>query len=76
MADRFGELGEADPLGFGFGPTNVEFRRVRLALEVHEPDRAVRIAEGLLSGLLTRTRRESPAGRELRRMAYRAGLPG
>ena len=130
MADRFGELGEADPLGFGFGPTNVGFRRVRLALEAHEPDRAVSIAEGLhpeqnpfpasrvyhwvgygralarlrgrhddavrvlrraeaihphrvqrdpmvrevLGGLLTRTRRDSPAGRELRRMAYRAGL--
>jgi len=47
MANRFGEPGEADPLGFGFGPTNVEFRRVRLALEAGEPDRAVRIAEGL-----------------------------
>ncbi|MGQ0776850.1 MAG: hypothetical protein ACT4NY_20940 [Pseudonocardiales bacterium] len=47
MAERFGELGEADPLGFGFGPTNVGFRRVRLALEAGEPDRAVSIAEGL-----------------------------
>jgi transcriptional regulator with XRE-family HTH domain len=47
MADQFGEVGEADPLGFGFGPTNVGFRRVRLALEAPEPDRAVRIAEGL-----------------------------
>ncbi len=47
MAGRFGELGEADPLGFEFGPTNVGFRRVRLALEAGEPDRAVRIAEGL-----------------------------
>ncbi|MGH3873299.1 MAG: helix-turn-helix domain-containing protein [Pseudonocardiaceae bacterium] len=131
MADRFGEVGEADPLGFGFGPTNIGFRRVRLALEAHEPDRAVSIAEGLhpeqnpfplsrvyhwvgygralawlrrrqedavwvlrraetihphrvqrdpmvretLAGLLTRTRRDSPAGQELRRMAYRAGLP-
>ncbi len=131
MADRFGELGEADPLGFGFGPTNVGFRRVHLALEAHEPDRAVSIAEGLhpeqnpfpasrvyhwvgygralarlrrrhddavralrraetihphrvqrdpfvhevIGSLLTRTRRDSPAGRELRRMAYRAGLP-
>ena len=28
-----------------------------------------------LGELLTRTRRDSPAGRELRRMAYRAGLP-
>ncbi len=47
MADRFGELGEADPLGFEFGPTNVGFRRVRLVLEAGEPDRAVSIAEGL-----------------------------
>ncbi|MGH3841482.1 MAG: helix-turn-helix domain-containing protein [Pseudonocardiaceae bacterium] len=131
LADRFGEVGEADPLGFGFGPTNIGFRRVRLALEAHEPDRAVSIAEGLhpeqspfpasrvyhwvgygralarlrrrqedavwvlrraeaihphrvqrdpmvretLAGLLIRTRRDSPAGQELRRMAYRAGLP-
>ncbi len=132
LADRFGEVGEADPLGFGFGPTNVGFRQVRLALEAREPDRAVSIAEGLhpeqnpfpssrvyhwvgygralarlrgrqdnavwvlrraeaihphrvqrdpmvrevLGELLTRVRRDSPAGRELRRMAYRAGLPG
>ncbi len=47
MADRFGELGETDPLGFEFGPTNVGFRRVHLALEAGEPDRAVGIAEGL-----------------------------
>src|SRR5262249_51640452 len=47
MADRFGELGETDPLGFEFGPTNVGFRRVHLALEAGEPDRAVSIAEGL-----------------------------
>ncbi|MGH3874113.1 MAG: helix-turn-helix domain-containing protein [Pseudonocardiaceae bacterium] len=47
MADRFGELGETDPLGFEFGPTWVGFRRVRLALDAGEPDRAVSIAEGL-----------------------------
>jgi transcriptional regulator with XRE-family HTH domain len=47
MADRFGELGETDPLGFEFGPTNVGFRHVHLALEAGEPDRAVSIAEGL-----------------------------
>ncbi len=47
MAGRFGELGETDPLGFEFGPTNVGFRHVHLALETGEPDRAVRIAEGL-----------------------------
>lgn len=130
MAERFGELGEADPLGFGFGPTNVGFRRVRLALEAGEPDRAVRIAEGLhpernpfpasrvyhwvgygralarlrgrqddavralrraetihphrvqrdpfvrdvLARLLARSHRDA-VGRELRAMAYRAGLP-
>lgn len=130
MADRFGELGAADPLGFGWGPTGVGFRRVRLALETDDPDRAVRIAEDLhperdvfpvnqvyhwvgygralaqlrgrqddavralrraeaihphrvqrdpfvreaLVYLLPRTRRDSPAGRELRRMVYRAEL--
>jgi hypothetical protein len=48
MAGRFGELSETDPLGFGeFGPTWVGFRRVRLALDAGEPDRAVSIAEGL-----------------------------
>jgi len=47
LAGRFGELGETDPLGFEFGPTNVGFRRVRLALEAGEPDRAVSLAEGL-----------------------------
>ncbi|MGH3930081.1 MAG: tetratricopeptide repeat protein [Pseudonocardiaceae bacterium] len=130
MTDRFGELGAADPLGFGWGPTGVEFRRVRLALEAGDPERAVRIAEDLhperdvfpvnhvyhwvgygralarlrgrqddavralrraeaihphrvqrdpfvreaLAHLLPRTRRDSPAGRELRGMAYRAEL--
>jgi hypothetical protein len=47
LAGRFGELGETDPLGLEFGPTNVGFRRVRLALEAGEPDRAVSIAEEL-----------------------------
>jgi hypothetical protein len=32
-------------------------------------------AREVIAGLLTRTRRDSPAGRQLRRMAYRAGLP-
>ena len=32
-------------------------------------------AREVLTGLLTRSDRDSPAGRELRRMAYRAGLP-
>ncbi|MGH3774928.1 MAG: helix-turn-helix domain-containing protein [Pseudonocardiaceae bacterium] len=32
-------------------------------------------AREVLTGLLTRSRRDSPAGRVLRRMAYRAGLP-
>ncbi|MGH3822325.1 MAG: XRE family transcriptional regulator, partial [Pseudonocardiaceae bacterium] len=48
MAGRFSELGATDPLGFGeFGPTWVGFRRVRLALDAGEPDRAVGIAEEL-----------------------------
>ncbi|MGQ0775725.1 MAG: hypothetical protein ACT4NY_15125, partial [Pseudonocardiales bacterium] len=42
IADRFGELGEADPLGFGYGPTFVGFRRVRARLELGEVDDAVR----------------------------------
>jgi transcriptional regulator with XRE-family HTH domain len=33
-------------------------------------------AREVIAGLLTRTRRDSPAGRQLRRMAYRASLPG
>jgi hypothetical protein len=32
-------------------------------------------AREALAGLLPRTRRDSPAGRQLRRMAYRARLP-
>jgi transcriptional regulator with XRE-family HTH domain len=47
LGRRWGELGEADPLGFGFGPTSVGFRQVRLALEAGEPDRAARIGDGL-----------------------------
>jgi hypothetical protein len=47
LAIRFGELGETDPMGFEFGPTNVGFRQVRLALEAGEADRAVSIAERL-----------------------------
>ncbi|MFZ0120330.1 MAG: helix-turn-helix transcriptional regulator [Pseudonocardiaceae bacterium] len=130
MAIRFGELGKTDPMGFEFGPTNVGFRQVRLALEAGEPDRAVSIAERLhpdqnpfpcnrvyhwvgygrglarlrgrhddavralhraetiyplrvqrdpfvrevLGELLVRSRRDA-VGRELRGMAYRAGLP-
>ncbi|MGH3565012.1 MAG: hypothetical protein ACRDRH_03045 [Pseudonocardia sp.] len=34
------------------------------------------ITRDVLAELLTRIRPDSPAGRELRRMAYRAGLPG
>ncbi|MGH3923816.1 MAG: helix-turn-helix domain-containing protein, partial [Pseudonocardiaceae bacterium] len=44
LAARFGELGESDPLGFGFGPTNVGMRRMELALESGEPERAISIA--------------------------------
>ncbi|MGH4018041.1 MAG: helix-turn-helix domain-containing protein [Pseudonocardiaceae bacterium] len=44
LAARFGEIGEADPLGFSFGPVNVGIRRMGLALDAREPDRAVSIA--------------------------------
>jgi len=44
LAAYFGENPD-DSLGFGFGPTSVAFRRVRLALEAGDPDRAVSIAE-------------------------------
>jgi hypothetical protein len=131
LAARFGELGESDPLGFGFGPTNVGMRGMELALESGEPDRALSIAAGVhplrlphatrqassywirygralarvrgrqddavrafrtaeslfptrvqrdpivrevLGELLSRSRRDA-MGRELRGMAYRAGLP-
>ncbi len=46
LAARFGEY-PGDPLGFAFGPTSVEFRRMELALERGEPDQVVRIAEGV-----------------------------
>jgi transcriptional regulator with XRE-family HTH domain len=131
LGRRWGELGEADPLGFGFGPTSVGFRQVRLALEAGEPDRAARIGDGLqpkqnpfpasrvfyhvaygralarlpkryddaviaflrterihpqylyrdplarevITELVTRSKRDA-LGRELRAMAYRAGLTG
>ncbi len=42
IADRFGELGAADPLGFEYGPTFVGFRRVNAALERGDVDDAVR----------------------------------
>ena len=50
------------------------FRRAELI----SPRRVQRdpITRDVLAELLMRTRRDSPAGRELRRMAYRAGLPG
>lgn len=43
LAAHFGECPD-DPLGFGFGPTNVAFRRVRIVLEAGDPERAVSIA--------------------------------
>lgn len=46
IAARFGEQPH-DPLGFAFGPLNVGFRRMSLALEMNEPDRAVGIARNL-----------------------------
>ncbi|MDQ3763009.1 MAG: helix-turn-helix domain-containing protein [Actinomycetota bacterium] len=128
LAER---TGEGNAYWMGFGPTNVGFWRMNVALEAGDHQRAVAIAEGLhpeahpfrgcqamywvdygralarlrgrhddavrafrqaerisprrvhrnpyarevLAGLLARTRPHSPAGRELRRMAYRAGLP-
>lgn len=47
VTTRFGETGAADPYGFGWGPTDVEFRAARIALEAQEPDRAVRISENI-----------------------------
>ena len=44
LAAHFGENPD-DSLGFGFGPTSVAFRRVRLALEAGDPERAVSIAQ-------------------------------
>jgi hypothetical protein len=44
LAARFGEY-PADPLGFAFGPTSVDFRRMELALERGDPAEVVRIAE-------------------------------
>jgi transcriptional regulator with XRE-family HTH domain len=49
------------------------FRRAEV-ISPHHVHRDPFVPEAL-GGLLTRTRRDSPAGRELRRMAYRAGLP-
>ncbi len=131
LAVQFGEGGEDDLLGFAFGPTEVGMRRVALALEAHEPDRAVSIARDVhperhpfitrqasywvdygrglarlrgrrddavrafrqaedlypvgvyrnpfaretLVELLAHVKRDDAVSRELRRMAYRAGLP-
>ncbi|MGH3856466.1 MAG: hypothetical protein ACRDR6_23855 [Pseudonocardiaceae bacterium] len=44
------------------------------AIHPHRVQRHPMVREAF-AGLLTRTRRDSPAGQELRRMAYRAGLP-
>ena len=130
-AELAARTGEVNAYGLGFGPQEVGQWRVRTVLEAGDPERAVRIAEGLrpethllrsrqaaywvtygqalsrlrgrhedaieafrraelisphhvlrdpitrevLAELLPRTRRDSPAGRELRGMAYRAGLP-
>ncbi|MGH3924861.1 MAG: hypothetical protein ACRDTT_18700, partial [Pseudonocardiaceae bacterium] len=43
IADRFGEIGAADPLGFGYGPTFVGFRRIVAALELGDVDDADRV---------------------------------
>ncbi|MGH4017630.1 MAG: helix-turn-helix domain-containing protein, partial [Pseudonocardiaceae bacterium] len=44
IAERFEATRETDLLGFPLASTTVGFRRVRLALEANEPDRAVSIA--------------------------------
>jgi hypothetical protein len=50
------------------------FRRAELI----SPHHVLRdpITRDVIAGLLARLRRDSPIGRELRGMAYRAGLPG
>ncbi|MGH4017263.1 MAG: helix-turn-helix domain-containing protein [Pseudonocardiaceae bacterium] len=47
IAGRFEGTHETDLLGFPLASTNVGFRRVRLALEAKEPDRAVSIARNV-----------------------------
>jgi hypothetical protein len=47
LAERFGEAGEADSLGFVYGPTHAGMSRMWLALEAGEPDQAAGIAENL-----------------------------
>jgi helix-turn-helix protein len=129
LAARFGDAD--DQFGILVGPDQVNMRRAALAMEEGDPERAVRIAEGVrpkefsyvvrragywidygrslarlrgrqdeavralltaeklfparvyanqfipdtLARLLARSRRDSPMGRELRGIAYRAGLP-
>jgi transcriptional regulator with XRE-family HTH domain len=76
LAARFGELGESDPLGFGFGPTNVGMRNMELALESGEPDRAISIAAGVHPLRLPRATRQASSywiryGRALARVRGR-----
>lgn len=47
LAERFGEPGDEDRLGFGFGPTNVGLWEMALALESDEPDRAVSLGQSI-----------------------------
>ncbi|MGQ0776611.1 MAG: hypothetical protein ACT4NY_19660, partial [Pseudonocardiales bacterium] len=47
VAERFGAVGETDPLGFVHVPTDVAVCRMWLAVESNEPDRAVGIARNL-----------------------------
>lgn len=46
LAGRFGEIGD-QPLGFGFGPTNVGLQRMTLALEAGDCDHAAHLAQGV-----------------------------
>lgn len=45
VAERFGATHNVDSLGFSFGPVNVGLARMWQALEAHEPDQAVRVAQ-------------------------------
>lgn len=44
LATRVGEVGQTDLYGFAFGPVDVGVRRMELAIEASEPDRAMSVA--------------------------------
>lgn len=47
LAERYGATGETDSVGFLYGPVNAGIERMALALDMDEPDHAVRIAQGV-----------------------------